>query len=44
MKVISLNGKWKCKPDNKNIGVRNKWHLSENYNIINNHLLDIEIP
>jgi len=26
MKTISLNGKWKCKADVENIGIKNKWY------------------
>lgn len=44
MKAISLNGKWKCKSDVENIGIENKWHMSENYNLNDNNLKDIEIP
>jgi len=44
MKTISLNGKWKCKPDFKNLGIENKWYVPENYNLSDNNLIDIEIP
>jgi len=44
MKTVSLNRKWKCKPDNENLGIENKWYLPENYNINDINLIDIEIP
>ncbi len=44
MKTISLNGKWKCKSDVKNIGIQNKWYIPENYNFNDKNLKDIEIP
>jgi len=44
MKVISLNGKWKCKSDVENIGIEDKWYMPKNYNLNNNNLKDIEIP
>ncbi|MFX1596355.1 MAG: glycoside hydrolase family 2 protein [Promethearchaeota archaeon] len=44
MKTISLNGKWKCKPDVEDLGIQKKWFFQENYNINHNNLIDIEIP
>jgi len=44
MKTVSLNGKWKCKADVENIGIKNKWYDPESYNKRDNHLIDIEIP
>ncbi len=44
MKTISLNGKWKCKPDHDNLGIKNKWYSPNNYTIPGDNLLDIEIP
>ena len=32
MKVLSLNGTWKCKPDFDNIDVQEGWYLLVNYN------------
>ena len=43
MKTLSLNGKWKCRSDIKNLGIENKWYLLENYNVMNINLIDIEI-
>ncbi len=31
METISLNGKWKCKPDLENLGIKNKLYLPHNY-------------
>ncbi|MFX0006036.1 MAG: hypothetical protein ACFFA7_05865 [Promethearchaeota archaeon] len=44
MKVISLNGKWKCKPDHDNLGVVYKWYSPNNHSIDDSNLLDIDIP
>lgn len=44
METISLNGKWKCKPDFNNIGISEKWYNPNNYSINDNELLDIDIP
>ena len=33
MKTISLNGKWKCKPNLKKLGIENKGDVPENYNL-----------
>ena len=44
MKTISLNGNWKCKPDQKDIGIENKWYDPSNYNGADKELLDIQIP
>ena len=41
---ISLNGKWKAKPDINNQGIDNKWYIPDNYNQNDSDLLDIEIP
>jgi beta-glucuronidase len=44
MKLISLDGNWKCRPDLKDIGIDNKWYDPSNYNKADNDLLDIQIP
>ena len=44
MKVVSLNGNWKCKPDFDNIGIEEGWYLLENYNNNDNSLINIKIP
>ncbi|MFX0021116.1 MAG: glycoside hydrolase family 2 protein [Candidatus Hermodarchaeota archaeon] len=44
MKTISLNGKWKCKPDHDNLGIKSKWYSPISYAISSDNLLDIEIP
>jgi len=44
MKVLSLNGSWKCKPDLDNKGIKEKWFYSTNYREDDNNLIDIEIP
>ncbi|MHA1272014.1 MAG: glycoside hydrolase family 2 protein [Promethearchaeota archaeon] len=44
MMRISLNGKWKCRPDIKNEGINNKWFLRENVNFNDPSLLEIIIP
>ncbi|MEE9378935.1 MAG: glycoside hydrolase family 2 TIM barrel-domain containing protein, partial [Candidatus Lokiarchaeia archaeon] len=44
MKTVSLNGKWKCKADVENNGIKNKWYDLESYNARDSHLIDIEIP
>ncbi len=44
MKTVSLNGKWKCKADVENIGIKNKWYDLESYNARDSYLIDIEIP
>jgi len=31
MEIISLNGKWKCKPDLENLGIKNKWCIPHDY-------------
>jgi len=41
---ISLNGKWKAKPDINNQGIVKKWYISDNYNPNDSEFLDIEIP
>ena len=44
MKTISLNGKWKCKPDLENLGTDCEWYIPKNYDINDNNLIDINIP
>ncbi|MFW9945333.1 MAG: glycoside hydrolase family 2 protein [Candidatus Odinarchaeota archaeon] len=44
MKVVSLNGTWKCKPDFDDIGIEKGWYLIENYSNNGNSLIDIQIP
>lgn len=44
MKIISLNGNYKCRPDTDNIGLENEWYLQANYNFKDNKLYDIFIP
>ncbi|MFX0031403.1 MAG: glycoside hydrolase family 2 protein [Candidatus Hodarchaeota archaeon] len=44
MKVISLNGKWKCRPDFNDIGIIEEWTNPKNYDVNDPELLDIEIP
>ncbi|MHA2393537.1 MAG: glycoside hydrolase family 2 protein [Promethearchaeota archaeon] len=44
MKTISLNGKWKCKPDFDNLGSKQKWYKFKNYNSSDINLMDIDIP
>ncbi len=44
MKTISLNGKWKCKPDHDNIGIEYKWYSPKNYDINDINLINIDIP
>ncbi|MFX0000639.1 MAG: glycoside hydrolase family 2 protein [Candidatus Hermodarchaeota archaeon] len=44
MKTISLNGKWKCKSDIKNIGIKNNWYNPDVYNLNKKNLINIEIP
>jgi len=44
METISLNGKWKCRSDIKNLGIKNKWFVQENYNLVEKSLINIEIP
>ena len=44
MDAISFNGKWKCKPDPKNIGLKSEWFTPQNYKDSDVNLLDIEIP
>jgi beta-glucuronidase len=44
MKTISLNGKWKCKPDHDNLGIKHKWYSPKNYDITDKDLLDIDLP
>lgn len=41
---ISLNGKWKCKPDPQDEGINSKWYLPENFEKNDSELMDIEIP
>ncbi len=44
MKIISLNGKWKSKPDYHNLGIEYKWYSNKNLVLNNDDLLDIDIP
>lgn len=44
MESISLNGNWKCKSNIENLGIKKEWFLFENYNMIENNLIEIEIP
>ena len=44
MKIISLNGKWKCKPDYHNLGIEYEWYSNKNLVLNNDALLDIDIP
>jgi len=44
MKVVPLNGTWKCKPDFDDIGIEKGWYLLGNYNVNGNSLIDIQIP
>ncbi|MFW9819295.1 MAG: glycoside hydrolase family 2 protein [Candidatus Thorarchaeota archaeon] len=44
MKTISLSGKWKCKPDYSNLGVAYEWYSPNNYALIDNSLIYINIP
>ncbi|MFW9784222.1 MAG: sugar-binding domain-containing protein, partial [Candidatus Heimdallarchaeota archaeon] len=44
MNTLSLNGKWKCKPDTDNLGIKQKWYNFENYDISDETLIDIDIP
>lgn len=40
MKTVSLNGKWKCKVDVENIGIKNKWYDLESYNLRDKNLIN----
>ena len=44
MKIITLDGIWKCKPDLKDVGIQNNWYDASTYNRTDNELLDIQIP
>jgi len=44
MQILSLNGKWKCKPDLNNEGVEGKWYNPKIYNENAKELINIEIP
>ncbi len=44
MKVVSLNGRWKCKPDFNDIGLVNKWFTRGIYNDSDKDLITIQIP
>ena len=44
MKIISLNGKWKCKLDHGNLGIVYKRYSPNNHSIDDSNLLDIDIP
>lgn len=44
MEPVSLNGKWKCKPDIDNLEIENKWNIPENFNKSDNALVEIDIP
>jgi beta-glucuronidase len=44
MRTISLNGTWKCKPDEKDIGIENEWYRSPIYEQDMGEFLDITIP
>ena len=39
MKVVSLNGTWKYKPDFDEVGIEEGWYLLENYNNNDNSLI-----
>lgn len=44
MKIISLNGIWKCKPDLYHIGIKEKWFDYKNYNEHDDSLIGLKIP
>lgn len=44
MRIRSLNGKWKCKPDINDIGIKSEWFKPDSYDKNDTELLDIEIP
>jgi len=44
MKTISLNGKWKSRPDLENSGIKSKWFIPKNYDRNDKRLKNIEIP
>jgi len=44
METISLNGKWKCKPDLENLGIESEWFIPKNYDRNDNRLVSIKIP
>ena len=44
MNIISLNGKWTCKPDHGNLGIVYKCYSPNNHSIDDSNLLDINIP
>jgi len=44
MKLISLNGIWKCQPDINNQGLKNRWFEQRNLNKKDSENLNIKIP
>ncbi len=44
MKNISLNERWKCKPDFNDVGIENQWYNPKNFASDDKELIDIIIP